>query len=234
MLLRRVIGAERQPRRPPRRPHRPAGSARCPEMAYERQDAVYRRAKREGYRSRAAYKLIELDKHYRLLRPGARVVDLGCWPGAWLQVAAERVGARGRVVGVDVVPAEELGLANVSVLAGDVSDPALIERVRAALGGPADVVLVDVAPKLTGIKAADSARQADLIRAAIGCAQAWLKPGGTMLIKLFMDAEYPDLIRELRARFGEVRTRRPESTRRGSAELYAVARHQRDTGVETA
>ena len=196
-------------------------------MAYERQDAAYRRAKREGYRSRAAYKLLELDAQFHLLKAGDRVVDLGSWPGAWLQVAAERVGPRGRVVGIDLAAIDAMAPANVRSLVGDVLDPETVTRVRAELGGPADVVLVDLAPKLTGVRATDSARQAELVRSAIACARAWLEPSGALLVKLFMDEEYPALIRDLRAGFAEVRLRRPDATRRGSRELYALGRRPR-------
>ncbi|HYC23101.1 MAG TPA: RlmE family RNA methyltransferase [Candidatus Bathyarchaeia archaeon] len=196
-------------------------------MAYERQDAAYRRAKREGYRSRAAYKLLELDAQFHLLKAGDRVVDLGSWPGAWLQVAAERVGPRGRVVGIDLAAIDAMAPANVRSLVGDVLDPETVARVRAELGAPADVVLVDLAPKLTGVRATDSARQAELVRSAIACARAWLEPSGALLVKLFMDEEYPALMRDLRAGFAEVRLRRPDATRRGSRELYALGRRPR-------
>lgn len=194
---------------------------------YERKDAAYRRAKEEGYRSRAAYKLVEIDDQARLLRPGARVVDLGCWPGAWTQVAARRVGPSGRVVGVDLVETGELGLPGATTLQGDVREPAVRERVLAALGGPADVVLSDLAPKLSGIAATDAARHAELVEAAIDAALALLRPGGALLVKLFMDPEYEGLVRRLRASFAAVKTRRPPSTRKGSAEIYAVAREPR-------
>jgi len=196
-------------------------------VAYERQDAAYRRAKREGYRSRAAYKLLELDAQFHLLKAGDRVVDLGSWPGAWLQVAAERVGPRGRVVGIDLAAIDAMAPANVRSLVGDVLDPETVARVRAELGGPADIVLVDLAPKLTGVRATDSARQAELVRSAIACARAWLEPSGALLVKLFMDEEYPALMRDLRAGFAEVRLRRPDATRRGSRELYALGRRPR-------
>lgn len=192
--------------------------------AYERKDAVYRRAKREGLRSRAAFKLAELDDHFGLLRPGMRVVDLGCWPGGWLEVCAERVGPSGRVVGVDVVETPALPARNVSVLVADVYDDALVERVREELRGPADVVLSDLAPKLSGVATTDSARHADLVLRALTLARARLKPEGAFLAKLFMDAEYQALIRELRAAFANVRSRKLDTTRRGSAELYVCGR----------
>jgi 23S rRNA (uridine2552-2'-O)-methyltransferase len=191
---------------------------------YERKDAVYRRAKREGLRSRAAFKLAELDDHFGLLKRGIRVVDLGCWPGGWLEVCAERVGPGGRVVGVDVAETAGVAARNVTLLTADVYDDALVDRVRDALGGPADVVLSDLAPKLSGIATTDSARHADLVLRALALARAWLRPPGALLVKLFMDAEYQALIRELRAAFATVKSRKLETTRRGSAELYACGR----------
>jgi 23S rRNA (uridine2552-2'-O)-methyltransferase len=196
----------------------------CSVAAYDRKDAVYRRAKREGLRSRAAIKLDEIDAVFTLLKRDMRVVDLGCWPGGWLQVCADKVGARGRVVGVDAAETRAVDRANTVILTADVYDDALPARVRDALGGPADLVLSDLAPKLTGITATDSARHADLVRRALSLAQGWLVPGGAFLAKLFMDAEYEGLIRELRAAFATVRARKLATTRRGSSELYVCGR----------
>jgi 23S rRNA (uridine2552-2'-O)-methyltransferase len=192
--------------------------------AYDRKDAAYRRAKQEGYRSRAAYKLEELDRRFKLLARGARVVDLGCWPGGWLQIAARRVGPTGRVVGVDVKAAERVAAEHVEIVTGDLRDEAIVERVRAALGGPADVVLSDLAPKLSGIRHTDAVRHAELVRLAIARSRAWLRPEGALVVKLFMDAEYQGLIAELREGFAAVRSSKPEATRRGSSELYTIAR----------
>lgn len=192
--------------------------------AYERKDAVYRRAKREGFRSRAAIKLEEIDALFTVLKPGLRIVDLGCWPGGWLQVCSDRVGPRGRVVGVDVAETEDVQRPNTTVMVGDVFDELLPERVRTALGGRADLVLSDLAPKLSGIAASDSARHAALVQRAIELARGWLGPDGALLAKLFMDAEYEGLIRELRAVFAKVKTRKLGTTRKGSSELYVCAR----------
>jgi len=201
--------------------------------AYERKDAVYRRAKREGLPSRAAFKLEELDDHFGLLERGMRVVDLGCWPGGWLQVCAERVGPGGRVVGVDAVETSGIARDNVTVLVGDVYDDALVGRVREALGGPADVVLSDLAPKLSGIATTDAARHADLVLRALALARAWLRPPGALLVKLFMDAEYQALIGELRAAFASVKSRKLATTRRGSAEIYACGRGLKEPAPTT-
>src|SRR5690349_3881144 len=131
-------------------------------MTYRRKDAYYRRARAAGYRARSAYKLAELDARFRLLHRGDAVVDLGAWPGGWLQVALERVGPEGRLVGVDVVPIDPLGAPNVQLLTADVREATSGAAILSALGRPADVVLSDLAPKLTGIRDADDARSAEL------------------------------------------------------------------------
>jgi len=190
---------------------------------YERKDALYRRAKDEGYRSRAAYKLVELQRRLRLMRPGDAVVDLGAWPGGWLQVAAELVGARGRVVGVDVVAVDPLPDARVIALEGDAADPTLPARVRDLLGRPADVVLSDMAAKLTGIAPRDAARAAELLDVARRFALEVLRPGGTLVMKTFGGAEAEAARAALRSRFGRVRLVGLEASRKGSSELYLVA-----------
>ncbi|MCS6925519.1 MAG: RlmE family RNA methyltransferase [Candidatus Binatia bacterium] len=190
---------------------------------YERKDAFYKRAKRAGYRSRAAYKLLELHKTFGVIKRGDRVVDLGSWPGGWVQVAAALVGTAGKVIGVDVVPLEPFSLPQVTLLQGDATDPALQQTLLTLLGGRADVVLSDMAPKLSGIREVDEARAHELCRAALRCAQRVLRPGGTLVLKVFMGPELDALLAEVRALFATVRTTRPEATRKGSAELYVVA-----------
>jgi len=125
---------------------------------------------------------------------------------------------------VDLLPIEELGLPNARALVGDIGDASVREQVPGVLGGAADVVLADLAPKLSGVAAVDSARHAALVEAALEAALAWLAPNGAFLVKLFMDSEYQALAARLRDAFGSVRTRRPDTTRRGSAEIYAVCR----------
>jgi 23S rRNA (uridine2552-2'-O)-methyltransferase len=174
-------------------------------MGYRRKDAYYRRARAAGYRARSAYKLAELDARFRILHPGDVVVDLGAWPGGWLQVAAERVGARGHVVGVDVADVEPLPNANVRTLTADVRAPETIAALAAMLGRPADVVLSDLAPKLTGVRATDEARGAELV----------------------MGTGYRATVEAMKTAFAEVRTTRSEATRERSAELYLVGRRYR-------
>jgi len=190
---------------------------------YERKDTFYKKAKREGYRARSAYKLIELNREFRLLRPGVRVVDLGSWPGGWVQVAAELVGRQGKVVGIDLVALEPLALSQVTLMQGDATDPEQQEGILAALGGPADVVLSDMAPKLSGVKEADGARSMALCHAALQCAQTLLRSGGALLLKVFMGSEYKPFLAELRLFFTSVKTTKHESSRKGSTETYVVA-----------
>jgi 23S rRNA (uridine2552-2'-O)-methyltransferase len=192
-------------------------------LTYRRRDSYYTRAKAAGYRARSAYKLAELDRRFGLLARGDRVVDLGAWPGGWLQVAAERVGPGGRVVGVDLMEIPRLPEPTVSLLVGDVRDAATLAEVRRRLGQPADVVLSDLAPKLTGVRATDEARRAELVSATLDALPTLLRPGGRLLMKLFMDPEYSSAIGQARDAFDSVRTTRSAATRAGSAELYIMA-----------
>jgi len=194
---------------------------------YERKDRFHRQAKREGYRSRAAYKLAEIDRRQRLLRPGARVVDLGCWPGGWLQVAAEAVGPAGRVIGVDLAAVAALPLPQVALIQAGLAEPDLAERILAALGGPADVVLCDAAPKLTGIRDRDRAQEEELLLAVERLAPALLRPGGDLLLKVLECPEAPPIERRIAARFERARALRPEASRQGSSERYLLARSRR-------
>ena len=190
---------------------------------YERKDAFYHKAKREGYRARSAYKLLELNKEFRFLKPGTRVIDLGSWPGGWVQVAAEAVGKSGKVIGIDLVALDPLPVTQVTLLQGDATDPMQQQKMLLLLGGQADVLLSDMAPKLSGIKEVDDARAMDLCRAALACTSSLLRPRGTLLLKVFMGQEHRQLLAELRAAFTTVRTTRPEATRKSSAEMYVVA-----------
>jgi 23S rRNA (uridine2552-2'-O)-methyltransferase len=198
-------------------------------VSYERKDAHYRKAKATGLRARSAFKLEELDDRYRLLRAGDHVVDLGAWPGGWLQVAAARVGARGRVVGVDLQAIAPLG-PNVVTLSGDVADPAVVAQLREALGRPADVVLSDLAPKLTGIRDADEARATALVSGVLDVLPQLLRADGRLLVKIFTNPSQRALVSRLGTIFREVRTTRPDASRKGSSELYAVGIGYRPPG----
>jgi len=189
---------------------------------YQRKDRFYRRAKEAGLRSRAAFKLEDLDR--QLLRGGDRVLDLGCWPGGWLQVAAQRVGERGRVVGVDLRVLDPIGLGNVRVIQGDVAAESTLGEIDHALDGRADVVLSDMSPPLTGVRDRDEARTSEIVRLAFRVAERMLRPGGSFVCKVFMNSEYAALRDEISARFADVQATRSQATRRGSAELYLIAR----------
>ena len=192
---------------------------------YERKDHFHQRAKREGYRSRAAYKLLEIQQSQRLLRPGQRVIDLGCWPGGWLQVAAEAVGRKGRVVGVDLAAIDPpLDNENVIALCADFTQPGVIEELIERLGGPADVVLSDAAPKLSGIRAADQAREGALLEGVEALLGQLLRPGGTLLVKILDGSDALRVDRRLRREFDSAKTVKPSASRRGSSERYLLGR----------
>jgi 23S rRNA (uridine2552-2'-O)-methyltransferase len=197
-------------------------------VVYDRKDVFHQRAKREGFRSRAAYKLEELNRDHRLLRPGDRVADLGCWPGGWLQVAAEAVGPRGRVVGIDLAAIDPpLSYESVIAFQADLTEPSVAERILEALGGPADVVLSDAAPKLTGIRATDRAHEEELLEAIEALLPTLLRPGGSLVAKLLESPEAQAVAKRLRSRFGSARITKSEATRKGSSEKYLIAREFR-------
>jgi 23S rRNA (uridine2552-2'-O)-methyltransferase len=190
---------------------------------YRRKDAFYTRAKVVGYRSRAAFKLEQLTQQTRLFRRGDRVVDIGAWPGGWLQVAAQQVGPTGKVIGIDLQRIEPLPERNVVTVCGDVTSAAVQAHVQALCGGKADVVLSDLAPKLSGVKARDSAQAQALAECVLRFAAQVLKPDGKLVVKLFMNADLEAYLGQVRKLFHDVRTTRPEATRKSSAEIYAIA-----------
>ena len=192
---------------------------------YDRKDHFHQRAKREGYRSRAAFKLLEIQKRQRLLRTGQRVIDLGCWPGGWLQVAAEVVGPKGRVVGVDLAAIDPpLENENVIAFCADLTQPSVVAELIERLGGPADVVLSDAAPKLTGIRAADQAREGALLEGVEALLGELLSAGGTLLVKILDGADAVLVDRRLRREFKTAKTVKPSASRRGSSERYLLGR----------
>jgi 23S rRNA (uridine2552-2'-O)-methyltransferase len=193
-------------------------------MVYDPRDSYFRKAQIQGYRSRAAYKLIELQRRFRLLKTGDRVVDLGAAPGGWLQVAAKMVGPGGKVVGVDlqpIAPFQETGIVTVQ---GDITTDEVQKVVIELLGGPAHCVISDLAPKLSGIRDADNARCLELNRAALDIAVRLLKPGGHFLLKSFMSNDLHAFTRELKSSFRVIERTRPDATRQASSEFYFCAK----------
>ena len=188
-------------------------------------DPYVEEAKRQGLRSRSAFKLTEMDDKYRFLKPGMSVVDLGAAPGGWSQIAADRVAAgegRGQVVAVDLLDLEPI--AGVEMFALDVSEEGALERIKAALkGGLADLVLSDMAPSTTGHRSTDHIRVVALVEAALDLAEALLAPGGTFLAKVFQGGAGQELMAKLKRSFAKVHHVKPNASRKESPEIYVLA-----------
>jgi 23S rRNA (uridine2552-2'-O)-methyltransferase len=186
-------------------------------------DEFVKRAQKEGYRSRAAYKLAEIDERDRLLRPGITVVDLGAAPGGWTQYVIERVGPRGRVIALDILPMD--ALPGVEVIQGDFTDASMLPRLQAALAGQAvDLVISDMAPNISGVGVSDQARAIYLAELALDFAAGHLRPGGQLLIKTFQGEGFPALYKAMQAAFRKVVTRKPQASRARSRETYLLGK----------
>lgn len=186
-------------------------------------DPYVKRVQVDGYRSRAAYKLLEIQEKDLILKPGMQVVDLGAAPGSWSQIAQRLVGSTGRVVALDILPMEPVR--DVVVLEGDFREESVLGQLRAVLGeAPLDVVLSDMAPNITGTSVVDQTRVMYLVELALDLARTHLKPGGTLVTKVFQGAGFDDYVRELRASFRQVATRKPKSSRPESREVFLVAK----------
>ena len=184
-------------------------------------DPYVRQARAAGYRSRAAFKLIELDRKYRLLKPGARVLDLGAAPGGWSQVAAARAGKSGKVIAADVL--DMAAIAGVEILTADLLDAQTPARLKAALGGEADLVLSDMAAPTTGHRATDHLRTLALLEAALDVAEDVLRPGGAFVGKAFQGGASGKLLARIKQHFRDVHHVKPPASRAQSVELYLVA-----------
>jgi 23S rRNA (uridine2552-2'-O)-methyltransferase len=182
-------------------------------------DPFVAEARAKGYRSRAAFKLREIDDRFHIVRRGARVVDLGCAPGGWLQIAVER--AAKVVVGVDLLPVDPL--AGATIIQQDFTDPGCGARLIALLGGAPDVILSDMAPNTTGHRQTDHLRIVGLIEAAADFAETTLKPGGAFVAKAFQGGETAAVVAQLKRMFAEVRTLKPKASRAESSEVYLAA-----------
>ena len=184
------------------------------------QDKTYFRAKHEGYRSRAAYKLMEIQKKFAVIRPDDNIVDLGAAPGSWLQI--ERTLTDARIIGIDLNPIAELD--GIETIEGDINDPAVEEQVKSTLG-VVNIVLCDAAPKLSGHRSYDQARIIELNEQALAFACKVLKPGGNFVVKSFQGTDFPELYEDCKKNFYSVKTCMTKSTRKGSTELYIVAKN---------
>ena len=186
-------------------------------------DPYVQRAVASGYRSRAAYKLVQIDDRDQLLRHAQTVVDLGAAPGSWSQVIAERSQPGGRVIAVDILPMSPIG--GVTIIEGDFREAAVVASVMQALGGEkADLVVSDMAPNLSGVSASDQARGMHLCELALEFARANLKPRGAFLVKTFQGVGYPELLAEMRRCFVSVASRKPKASRGRSTEMFLLGR----------
>ena len=186
-------------------------------------DPFVQRAKSEGWRSRAVFKLEEIDQREKLLKPGTVCLDLGAAPGAWSQYARRRVGSKGRVVATDIL--EMPALADVEFVQGDFREPEVFERILALVPERGvDVVLSDMAPNMSGMDAIDQPRMMYLAELALDMAARVLKPEGSALIKVFQGAGFQELVAESRQKFAKVKLQKPDASRSRSAELYLLAK----------
>jgi 23S rRNA (uridine2552-2'-O)-methyltransferase len=183
------------------------------------------KARREGFRSRAVYKLEELDQRDRLLKPGISIVDLGAAPGGWCQYIERRLGDRVRIVATDVLPMDPVAGTNFTFVQGDFREPEVLQRIEAAVGeARVDLVLSDMAPNISGVDVADQAGSVYLAELALEFAKARLKPGGVFVTKLFQGEGFDEFLKTLRQAFAKVVLRKPKASRPRSREIYLVAR----------
>jgi 23S rRNA (uridine2552-2'-O)-methyltransferase len=185
-------------------------------------DDYVKQAKKAGYRSRAAFKLLEIQEKDRVIKPGMRVVDLGAAPGGWSQIARDLVGEKGQVIALDILPMDPI--AGVEIIEGDFREDEPLSHLRNLLGGePVDLVISDMAPNVTGMVSVDQPRAMYLCELALDFARESLKPGGGLVIKVFQGVGFDDYIKALRQSFGRVVSRKPASSRSKSRETYLVA-----------
>lgn len=186
-------------------------------------DPFVKQAQKDGYRSRSAYKLIELNEKDRLIRPGMRILDLGSAPGGWSQVAGKLVGGKGRVLATDILPMD--GLKNVDFIQGDFTEDAIVQQLLDWLDGERfDLIISDIAPNITGIASADQASSIYFLELALDTVRRTLKPGATFVAKMFQGSGSDQYLKELRTHFDKVLIRKPAASRKESREVYLVAK----------
>ena len=190
-------------------------------------DPYVQRAKAEGYRSRASFKLMEIDDRDHLIRPGEVVVDLGAAPGGWSQVAAQRMKGHGRVVALDLLEMD--GFHGVQFIQGDFREESVLHQLEELLAGDrVGLVLSDMAPNISGVPVSDQARIIHLAELGLDFCRQWLKPDGAFLVKVFQGYGYEDFVREMKLVFKTVLTRKPDASRDRSAEVYLLGKGLRD------
>lgn len=184
-------------------------------------DEYVKRAQKEGYRARAAYKLIEIDDKDKLIKPGMTVVDLGCAPGSWAQVAKQRLKGSGRIIGLDLLEIEPI--AGVEFIQGDFREEEALKLLEEKLNNkPVDLVIADMAPNISGVKDVDQAGATYLTELALEFSHDWLKPKGNFLVKVFIGSGFDDIVKRMRSEFDKVVTRKPKASRGRSSEVYLL------------
>ena len=184
-------------------------------------DEFVKRAQKEGYRARAAYKLIEIDDKDKLIRPGMTIVDLGATPGSWSQVAVQRLKGQGRIVALDLLEMEPIK--GVEFIQGDFREDTVLKQLENSLNGKqVDLVIADMAPNMSGITIVDQAGAAYLTELALEFSKDWLKPSGNFLVKVFIGEGFDDILLNMRAMFDKVVTRKPKASRGRSSEVYLL------------
>ena len=189
-------------------------------LADARRDQYRRLAKDQGYRARSAYKLLQMNRSYNIIKKGDKVVDLGCAPGGWLQVAVKEVRPSGKVIGIDLKPVTPV--VDAIILQGSIEDPNILSKIEEILGSKADVILSDMAPNVSGVWDIDHARQISLSTIALGFARQVLRVGGSSVFKIFEGEMLKEFKSELRKSFGKVLLSKPSASRQESSELYIV------------
>ena len=184
-------------------------------------DEFVKRAQKEGYRARAAYKLIEIDDKDKLIKPGMTIVDLGSTPGSWSQVAVQRLKGQGQVIALDILDMK--GIAGVTFIQGDFREEAILKQLQEAINNkPVDLVIADMAPNMSGVKDVDQAGAAYLTELALEFSSEWLKPDGNFLVKVFIGSGFDEIVKTMRLRFDKVVTRKPKASRDRSSEVYLL------------
>jgi 23S rRNA (uridine2552-2'-O)-methyltransferase len=184
-------------------------------------DEFVKRAQKEGYRARAAYKLIEIDDKDKLIKPGMTIVDLGSTPGSWSQVAVQRLKGQGKVIALDIL--DMTGIAGVEFIQGDFREEAVLKRLLEVLNNkPVDLVIADMAPNISGVKDVDQAGATYLTELALEFCADWLKPNGNFLVKVFIGAGFDNIVKTMRLHFEKVVTRKPKASRDRSSEVYLL------------
>ena len=190
-------------------------------------DEFVKRAQRDGYRARSAYKLLEIDDKDHLIKPGMTVVDLGAAPGSWSQVALQRMKNNGRVIALDLL--EMQPIAGVEFIQGDFRDEPVLQQLENLLAGkPIDLVIADMAPNISGVSIVDQSRAAHLTELALEFSIEWLKPGGHFLVKVFAGSGFDEIVTTMRAHFEKVVTRKPKASRDRSSEVYLLGLRRKE------